>query len=111
MRAMPVNPATGKAPGEAVLRKIDVRGDLLEDGFFVDILERSVAFQASGKYVEIFQIECAKHLLDLRLVIAACNEQALRVMPARGQPRVPSQDDAVLGAGNPDDFIVFVFIR
>ena len=39
VRAVPVNTITGRTPREALMSEIDIWRDLLEDGFFVDVLE------------------------------------------------------------------------
>ena len=108
---MPVNTITGRAPGEMLLCKVNVRRNLFEYRFFVDFLKRDIAFETAGEYLEIFQTEGAEDLPDLFLVIAAFNEQTLRFMLLGGQTSVPRQNDTILGAGNANDLLVFICVR
>src|SRR6516165_4498316 len=111
MRPMPVNTITGRAPGEMLLCKVNVRRNLFEYRFFVDFLKRDIAFETAGEYLEVFQTEGAEDLPDLFLVIAAFNEQTLRIMLLGSQTSVPRQNDTILGAGNANDLLVFIFVR
>ena len=74
VRAVPVNTITGRTPSEALMSEIDIWRDLLEDGFFVDILEDSIALQAPGENVETLQIEAGQDLPELLFVIVALDE-------------------------------------
>ena len=56
------------------MSEIDIWRDLLEDGFFVDILEDSIALQAPGENVETLQIEAGQDLPELLFVIVALDE-------------------------------------
>jgi len=108
---MPVNTITGRAPGELILREVNIRRNLIEYGFLVNVLKRHIAFETSGEDLELFQSEGTEDLPDLFLVIAAINEQTLRITLLRCQARIPRQNDAIFGTGYMNDLFVFILIR
>src|ERR1051326_2705836 len=94
---MPIYAAADGARGEAVLGEVHERRHPLKHGFFVDFVERYVAFQAARKGLKLLQPKFTQNLTDLLPVIAAFDQQALRQHAAGGETRVARKDNPMLG--------------
>src|ERR1051326_2313169 len=99
MSAAPINAIATRAACEPFLRQVYKWRHLLEGSFLIYFFKTSIAFKATRKSSEIFQIKRAYHLLDLFFVIAALNEKTPIWSPG-GQLDVSRQDEATLRIGN-----------
>ena len=96
----------GWACGKALLGEIDKRRDPLEYRFFVDLLEWGIAFQTARKDSKVFEIEFAKDLLHLFLIVVTFNEYTLMRTSTSREAGVACEDDAILGLRETKDLIV-----
>ena len=110
MSAVPIDAIAGWTHRKAFLSEINVRRDLFENGFFVDIPQRRVAFEATRENIEVFEIESDEDLTNLFFVGPTLNEETFGGTAARGKSRIPSQDDPEFGFRNSDDFGVLVIV-
>src|SRR5262249_15225205 len=78
VRAAPIDAAARRAHREPIVSEIDKRSDFFEHRFLVDAVKRRVAFQATRKHVELFELKSAKHLPDLLLIVHAFDQERPR---------------------------------
>jgi hypothetical protein len=111
MSAVPVNAITRGTSCKPLLSEINVWGNFVEGFVFIDVAQRCIAFDTARENVEVFEIECPEHLLDLFSIVVALDEKGLRLQFAGNKAGIPRQYDSIFIFCDPDDFVILEHIR